>query len=113
MECVIKCTYKLTSSLDIDLLEVEKQAQIIEESKHVARNMPLDAPEELEDARSESPKAHLTITEYDSIFEVVDDCSGSKALHQVSHNAWVGIGDEAYVLGIKNGSIKVERREDG
>jgi len=96
---------------DVDLLEVEKQAQIIEESKQIAKNMPLDEPDAVEGG--ELPKAHLTITEYDSIFEVVDDCSGSKDLHQISQNAWVGVGGDVFVLSVRNGSIKVEKRDDG
>lgn len=105
------CKHRLTCPVDVDLLEVEKQAQIIEESKQIAKNMPLDEPDAVEGG--ELPKAHLTITEYDSIFEVVDDCSGSKDLHQISQNAWVGVGGDVFVLSVRNGSIKVEKRDDG
>jgi hypothetical protein len=59
------------------------------------------------------PTAHLTITEYDSIFEVVDDCSGTKDLYRISHNAWVSVGHDIYILSIKGGSIKLEKGDDG
>ncbi|KAG2176795.1 hypothetical protein INT44_007459 [Umbelopsis vinacea] len=96
---------------DVDLLEVEKQALVIEQSKLMAKNLRLDDSENIEFG-SERPTAHLTITEYDSVFEVMDDCSGSKDLYELSRNAWVAVGDQAYVLAVKSGSIKVEQ-EDG
>ena len=85
---------------------------IIEKSKEMAKNLRLDDTETIE-LDSERPKAHLTITEYDSVFEVMDDCSGSKDLYELSRNAWVAIGDQTYVLAVKSGSIKVEQGEDG
>jgi ATP-dependent helicase IRC3 len=102
----------IQQNVDVDLLEIEKQALIIEQSKQMAKNLRLDDSENIEFA-SERPKAHLTITEYDSVFEVMDDCSGSKDLYELSRNAWVAIGDQACVLAVKNGSIKVEQGEDG
>lgn len=81
-------------------------------SKVDKSSLPLDQSANSE-ADINRPTAHLTITEYDSIFEVVDDCSGTKDLHRISHNAWVSVGDNVYILSIKGGSIKVEKDNDG
>jgi ATP-dependent helicase IRC3 len=98
--------------IDVDLLDVERQAQCMESVEDTIKNVSLDHSEYVDNSEKR-PTARLTITEYDSIFEVVDDCSGSTQLHNVSRNAWVAVGDDIYVLAIKDGSIKLERRDDG
>ena len=55
---------------------------------------------------------NITYTDYDNPFSLVHDASGSPYIAQLSPNAWVAIGTDAYVLEcLGKGTIKIQRVE--
>jgi len=55
----------------------------------------------------------LAFTEYDSVFDLLDDTSSEKHIRTLSANAWVQVGAERYILSGPSGTyLRIERAED-
>ncbi|KAH7313047.1 DEAD/DEAH box helicase-like protein [Rhexocercosporidium sp. MPI-PUGE-AT-0058] len=53
--------------------------------------------------------ATVTFTDYDSVFDLIEDTSGEKHIRQLSPNAWVCVGQDRYILTNSSGSyIKLD-----
>ncbi|KAK0102109.1 hypothetical protein ONS96_006074 [Cadophora gregata f. sp. sojae] len=51
----------------------------------------------------------VTFTDYDSVFDLIEDTSGERHIRQLSPNAWVCVAQDKYILTNSNGSyIKLE-----
>lgn len=56
--------------------------------------------------------ATVTFTDYDSVFDLLEDTSGEKHIRQLSPNAWVCVAQSRYILTNSNGSyLKIDAAE--
>ncbi len=52
----------------------------------------------------------VTFTDYDSVFDLIEDTSGEQHIRQLSPHAWVCVSEDKYILANSNGShIKLEK----
>ncbi|KKY23137.1 putative dead deah box helicase [Diplodia seriata] len=59
-------------------------------------------------------RSKVTITEYSSIHELLDDTSPDQNIRRISNYTWVCVGEERFMLACnQNGHIVVERNEEG
>jgi ATP-dependent helicase IRC3 len=65
---------------------------------------------------SASPSAvpqSVTFTDYDSIFDLIEDTSGERHIRAISQNSWVSVANDRFVLTNSTGSyIKIESNPD-
>lgn len=61
-------------------------------------------------AKDQGPlSATVTFTDYDSVFDLIEDTSGERHIRQMSQYAWVSVAEERYILSNSNGSyLKIE-----
>ena len=60
-----------------------------------------------------SPKT-LTFTDYDSIYDLIDDTSGERHIRRISALAWVMVGPNRYILSSQDGSyLSIEGDSSG
>ncbi|KAK1755741.1 P-loop containing nucleoside triphosphate hydrolase protein [Echria macrotheca] len=56
---------------------------------------------------------HVTLTHYDSVFDLISDTSGEKHIHAISKYAWVQAGPDRYILSGPTGTyLRLERTHD-
>ena len=56
----------------------------------------------------------ITFTDYDSVYDLIDDTSGERHIRRISSLAWVVIGEHRYVLSNPGGSyLTIEKSEPG
>ncbi|KAL2159873.1 hypothetical protein VTH06DRAFT_2006 [Thermothelomyces fergusii] len=68
------------------------------------------ARQRLTDAESTGRSYRVTLTEYDSVFDLIADTSGEKHIRAISPNAWVQVGPERFILnGLGKTYIRLER----
>ncbi|KAL2061063.1 hypothetical protein VTL71DRAFT_9115 [Oculimacula yallundae] len=57
--------------------------------------------------------ATVTFTDYDSVFDLIEDTSGEKHINQLSPNAWICVAEDRYILTNSTGSyIKLDSVKD-
>ena len=55
----------------------------------------------------------ITFTDYDSVYDLIDDTSGERHIRGLSPLAWVLVGPDRYILSNQNGSfLRIERSPD-
>ncbi|KAH8705925.1 putative DEAD/DEAH box helicase [Talaromyces proteolyticus] len=54
----------------------------------------------------------VTFTTYDSIFDLLRDEKTDRHIRSLSHNAWVRVDSDRYILGEKSGWITIDKSED-
>lgn len=55
----------------------------------------------------------VTFTDYDSVFDLIEDTSGERHIRQLSPNAWVCVDQDKYILTNSNGTyLKLEAAAD-
>ncbi|RDW79629.1 p-loop containing nucleoside triphosphate hydrolase-25 [Coleophoma cylindrospora] len=55
----------------------------------------------------------VTFTDYDSVFDLIQDTSREKHIRSISPHAWVNVGSDKYILTNTDGSyVRIERLED-
>ncbi|KAK1456833.1 hypothetical protein CMEL01_16190 [Colletotrichum melonis] len=54
--------------------------------------------------QSTTPTRSVTFTDYDSVFDLIEDTSGEQHIRAISQYAWVQVGQDKYVLCAPNGS---------
>lgn len=52
----------------------------------------------------------LTITHYDSVYDLIGDTSGERHVRAISSNAWVQVDSHKYILAARGGILTLERR---
>jgi len=56
----------------------------------------------------------VTFTDYDSVFDLINDTSGEQHIRQISPYSWVCVSDNKYILSNSNGSyLKIETDSNG
>lgn len=55
----------------------------------------------------------LTFTKYDTIYDLIHDMKSEKHIRSISHNAWVRVGDNRYLLSGGTGWLSLERQDSG
>jgi len=56
---------------------------------------------------------HITFTDYDSVFDLIEDTSGERHIRVISQYAWVCVAPDKYVLTNSTGSfLKIDRNPD-
>ena len=64
----------------------------------------------LQDTKAEMARSlqaghrNLTFTDYDSVYDLINDTSGERHIRQISSSAWVAIGANRYILSNQEGS---------
>lgn len=54
----------------------------------------------------------VSFTDYDSVYDLIEDTSGERHIRSISTSAWVCVGADKYVLSSSNGSyIKIEKED--
>jgi ATP-dependent helicase IRC3 len=52
----------------------------------------------------------VTFTDYDSVFDLIEDTSGERHIRAISQHAWVEVGEERYILSAASGAfLNLER----
>jgi len=55
----------------------------------------------------------VTFTDYDSVFDLIEDMSGERHIRSMSSHAWVEVGPDRYILTTVGGTyLKLERKLD-
>ncbi|EMR69645.1 putative dead deah box helicase protein [Eutypa lata UCREL1] len=58
-------------------------------------------------------RGNITFTEYDSVFDLIEDTSGEKHIRSISKNAWVQVAPAKYVLSGPDGTyLRLEVADD-
>lgn len=101
----------LVNEANIDEMKSAKERQDLEERRQ-------EQVKEV-DARTSVPLAgrgqrSITFTDYDSVYDLIDDTSGERHIRGISSLAWVAIGDNRYILSSQDGShLVIESSESG
>lgn len=91
----------LISYIDESVETLEARAQI--SSLH-NEQVPVDSRDDIPDP------TYITYVDYQNPFALVDGCSGAPHVTKLSANAWVGCGEDIYILEcLGKGYIRVER----
>lgn len=62
---------------------------------------------------SAGPGRNITFTDYDSVYDLIDDTSGERHIRGISPLAWVLVGPDRYILSSQNGSfLRIEPAAD-
>ncbi len=63
---------------------------------------------------SSSPRSTVTFTDYDSVFDLIDDTATERHIRGISRLAWVKVGQNRYVLSTESGDyVTIERSDIG
>ncbi|KAL0095112.1 P-loop containing nucleoside triphosphate hydrolase protein [Phycomyces blakesleeanus] len=95
-----------------DILSIERRAIKAEEARSLETEE--ENLQEGFDSGIMTSAVSLKVTEYDSLFEIVSDCSGGHELRSASRYTWVAVGDNTCALSVIGvGTIFVRRDSDG
>lgn len=56
-------------------------------------------------ARTSDVPRIVTFTDYDSVFDLIEDTSGERHIRAISQHAWVAVGEERYILSTASGAF--------
>lgn len=91
-----------------DMKSIQDRKDAEEQRAHEANKATKTAPE------SEPIIKQVTFTDYDSVFDLINDTSSELHIRQMSQHSWVCVSDDKYVLSNSNGSyLKIETDSDG
>ncbi|KAF9184875.1 hypothetical protein BGZ50_003412 [Haplosporangium sp. Z 11] len=106
----------LPTLLGLDTNAVLKKETVISKQEDVDALQKI----QLESLEDEDPDmgvkvARIRVLEYENPYQLIGDCSGApRGLWEMSPNAWVKVGPDAYVLGLRSAAYRVEKSpEDG
>lgn len=90
---------------DMKSMQERKEAEDLRKEK---------ANEDVSTPAQGPPVSHtVTFTDYDSVFDLIEDTVGEHHIRKISPNAWVCIGENRYVLTNRDGSfLKLEMIKD-
>ncbi|KAG1825879.1 P-loop containing nucleoside triphosphate hydrolase protein [Suillus subaureus] len=95
---------ELISHIDESVETLEARAQIAVLQDAGDEQVPVNSRDDIPD-----PK-YITYVDYQNPFTLVDGCSGAPHITKLSTNAWVGCGEDIYILEcLGKGYIRVER----
>ncbi|KAL3455786.1 P-loop containing nucleoside triphosphate hydrolase protein [Aspergillus heterothallicus] len=60
---------------------------------------------------SDVPDVKLTFTKYDTIYDLIHDMKSEKHIRSLSHYAWVGVGENKFVLSGGSGWLTIDHRD--
>ena len=61
-------------------------------------------------SKSATPIKSITFTDYDSVYDLIEDTSSEQHIRAISSNSWVCVGEDRYILPNSSGSyLKLER----
>ncbi|KAH7384881.1 putative mitochondrial ATP-dependent helicase irc3 [Cadophora sp. MPI-SDFR-AT-0126] len=102
----------------LDPKEMIERADVNDMKSILDRKEAEEARQELV-AKQPKPKdgpavpATVTFTDYDSVFDLIEDTSGERHIRQLSPNAWVCVAQDKYILANSNGTyLKLEAASD-
>jgi len=91
-----------------------KDMRSLRERKLAEKRRTLDVDSVISDSPSVWHTCGVTLTEYESAFDLISDTSGEKDIHQLSSFAWVQVDSRRFVLCDTSGSfIRLEKAENG
>ena len=91
-----------------DLDELRERKELEKRREDYVTNTPPSRSE-----ASVEPGRSITFTDYDSVYDLIDDASGERHIRGISPLAWVQAGPDRYILSSQNGSfLKIERVPD-
>jgi len=89
---------------DMKSLLDRKEAEEARQELAAKRPKPKDGP---------AVPTTVTFTDYDSVFDLIEDTSGERYIRQLSPNAWVCVDQDKYILTNSNGTyLKLEAAAD-
>lgn len=91
----------LVKEANVEELDVLRECK--EREKH-RENLMTDVSTARSEASGE-PKRSVTFTDYDSVYDLIDDTSGERHIRGISPLAWVLVGPDRYILSSQNGSF--------
>ena len=56
---------------------------------------------------------NITFTDYDSVFDLINDTSGERRIRGLSQLAWVNVGEDRYILSTKSGDYMTIEKDTG
>ena len=60
------------------------------------------------------PPGKVTFTDYDSVYDLIEDTSGERHIYGLSHSAWVQVAQHRYILNLLDKAyLSIERVDDG
>ena len=114
LETGIVCTPTLFGLDPSELLEESSMNDIeaLKDRKEEEEQRKLEAAQALRkntDSVSTVPQ-HVTMTDYDSVFDLIEDSSGERHIRAISQYAWVCVSNDRYILTNSNGTyLRIER----
>ncbi|PVH82711.1 putative mitochondrial ATP-dependent helicase irc3 [Cadophora sp. DSE1049] len=98
---------EIVESADVDDMKSmldRKEAEEARQELAAKRPKPKDGP---------AVPTTVTFTDYDSVFDLIEDTSGERHIRQLSPNAWVCVAQDKYILTNSNGTyLKLEAAAD-
>ncbi|KAG1864258.1 P-loop containing nucleoside triphosphate hydrolase protein [Suillus subalutaceus] len=92
---------ELIDDESVETLEARAQIAVIQDAGD--EQVPVDSRDDIPD-----PK-YITYVDYQNPFALVDGCSGAPHITKLSTNAWVGCGEDVYILEcLGKGYIRIE-----
>ena len=102
---------ELVKEADVKALDTlrERQAEALEKHREVRAADVSSAHTKTASRQGRS----VTFTDYDSVYDLIDDTSGERHIRGISPLAWVLVGPNRYILSSQNGSfLKIEPAPD-
>ena len=99
----------------VDKVDVEQLKELRERKELEARRERSTADVAIgSSVQSKNLNKSITFTDYDSVYDLIDDTSGERHIRGISRLAWVQVQPDRYVLSVQSGDIvSIEKAEDG
>ncbi|KAI9672504.1 MAG: hypothetical protein M1817_003270 [Caeruleum heppii] len=97
---------EMVDEADVDKLKEIRQTLESQNGRELEAT-PLRSPQ------TKGASSTVTFTDYDSVFDLIEDTSGERHIRAISPLAWVEVGEGKYVLSISSGDyLTIERIAD-
>ncbi|KAG0335292.1 hypothetical protein BG004_000057 [Podila humilis] len=106
---VLKKDFVVKSQADVEAI-LEEQLSSLGIDAQQSQSNTEEVIEEVMDPLKGIKVARIRVLEYDNPYQLLGDCSGtSSKVWEMSSNAWVKVGEDAYVLTFKSITFKIEK----
>ena len=117
LETGIVCTPTLFGLDPSELLEEStmKDIESLRDYKEEEEQRKLEAEKALRPKSSSASTVpqHVTMTDYDSVFDLIEDSSGERHIRAISQYAWVCVSNDRYILTTSTGTyLKIDRNPE-
>lgn len=111
LETGIVCTPTLFGLDPSEMLDgaCMDDVKTLQERKEAEESRTREAEASLKVKGDTSAPKTVTFTDYDSVFDLIEDTTGEKHVRSISPNAWVTVSEDRYILNSNGPYLKIER----